>query len=94
MIYMFGMQLMNLLFINTEVKFLVPDRGDIVDKGLSYRSARLNRLMGRYEGSYAIVDYIPQSGTKNLVSVEGGLGSENRIHKINNKKSEKKQDHE
>jgi hypothetical protein len=35
MIYMFGMQLMNLLFINREAKFLVPDRGDIVDKGLS-----------------------------------------------------------
>jgi hypothetical protein len=32
-------------------KFLVPDWGDIIDSGigLSYRTARLHRLAGRYE---------------------------------------------
>jgi hypothetical protein len=32
-------------------KFIVPDRGDIVDSGieLSYRPARLHGLAGRYE---------------------------------------------
>ncbi len=49
-------------------KFLVPDRGDVVDsgKGLSYRTARISG--GPVRQPYARVDYIPQSGTKNLAS--------------------------
>jgi hypothetical protein len=52
----------------TEAKFIVPDRGDIVDSGiglsyrpsslvdsgigLSYRPARIYRLAGRYDNLY------------------------------------------
>jgi hypothetical protein len=53
-----------------KVKFLVPDWGDIVDSGIGllYRPAG---YIGRRAGTtslyaYVKVDYIPQSGTKNL----------------------------
>ncbi len=57
-------------------KFIVPGwgggGGDKVNSGigLSYRPARLNRLAGGgpLRVPYAGVDYIPQSGTMNLVS--------------------------
>jgi hypothetical protein len=53
-----------------EAQFIVPDWGDKVDYGIgmSYRPVRLNRLAGRYDNPYAIVDYIPQSGTMNLAT--------------------------
>ncbi len=52
---------------NTEAEFSAPDWGDKVDNGigLSYQPARLHRLVGRYD-SYAIVNFIPNAGTKNL----------------------------
>jgi hypothetical protein len=38
-------------YLCTEAIFIVPDRGDEVDigMGLSYRPARLHRLVGRYD---------------------------------------------
>jgi hypothetical protein len=50
-------------------KFLVPDWWVIVDSGigLSYRPARLHRRKP-VQQPYARVDYISQSGTKNLAS--------------------------
>ncbi len=53
-------------------EFIVPDWGDKVNTGigLSYRPTRLHRLCGPVCQPYAGVDYIPQSGTMNLASVE------------------------
>jgi hypothetical protein len=56
-------------------KFLVPERGDIVDSGIGLlpRPARLHtQAVGPERQPYTGVDYIPQSGTKNLAS---GIGS-------------------
>jgi hypothetical protein len=54
----------------SEAKFLVTDWGDIVDCciRLSYQPASLCDLGGPVRQPYAIVDYIPQSETKNLAS--------------------------
>ncbi len=53
-----------------ETKFVVPDWGDIVDSGigLSYRSKASTQADGPVGQPYAGVNYMPQSGTKNLVS--------------------------
>jgi hypothetical protein len=52
-------------------KFLVPERGNIVDSGigLSYRPDRLHtQAVGPVRQPCAGVDYIPQSWKKNLAS--------------------------
>ncbi len=52
-------------------KFLVPERGDIVDSGIGLlpRPAGLHtQAGGPVRQPYAGVDYIPQSGTKKLAS--------------------------
>ncbi len=56
-----------LLFSNPEAKFLDHDWGDIVDCCivLSYLPTYAGVLVGQL---YAIIDYIHQSGTKNLAS--------------------------
>jgi len=47
----------------SETKILVPDRGNIVDNGIQTTYAG-----GPVRQSYAIVDHISLSGTKNLAS--------------------------
>jgi hypothetical protein len=51
-------------------KFIVPERGDIVDFGigLSYRPASLCSLAGRYDNPMLESTLSPQSGTVNLAS--------------------------
>jgi hypothetical protein len=55
---------------NTVAKFLVPDWGELVDSGigLSYRSAGLHKLAGRYDNPMPESTIFPQSATKNLAS--------------------------
>jgi hypothetical protein len=55
--------------VQSVAKFLVPDWGDKVDSGFSYRPGRLHRLAGRYDNPMP-VDYILKSGTKDLTSIK------------------------
>jgi hypothetical protein len=63
-------------------KFLGPDWGDIVDSGigLSYRLAMLRiGHGGLVQQPYVSVDYMSQSGTKNLSSECMRVRQNNRI---------------
>ncbi len=59
-------------FTRTEAKFVSSWQGDIVDYGigLSYRPTSLCSLAGRYYNPICQSGLIPQSGTKNLASVD------------------------
>jgi hypothetical protein len=57
-------------YLGSVVFFIVPDWGDDVDSGIGllYRPAKLHRLNGPIRQPYAGVNFIPLSGTMNLVT--------------------------
>ncbi len=56
--------------VRSVAKFIVPDWGEKVDSGLSYRPASPCSLAGRYENPMPLSTLYPQSGTKNLATGE------------------------
>jgi len=63
--------------LESEAKFLVPDRGDVVDSsiGLSYRPARLHMLAGRYDNPMPESTISPSQGLRIWPLDVGGVES-------------------
>ncbi len=59
--------------MQADAKFIVPDWGDKVNSGLSYRAARLlvHGLAGPYDNPMPESTMSPQRGTMNLATDKG-----------------------